>query len=367
MSKELKLLFIDDDREFGEDTVNFLKDKKIDNDNFTISIDAVQTFDEAINQILSKPYHIVILDINNGAADADTTGINVLRQIQEQCFIPVIFYSGHINEDVRKLKSQIVGVVTKGDEGIDGLEAEINRLVKFNLPFVKENVLNYLEKEFKTYFWDIIHEQRDKFVADNNDFSLGYLMLRKFGNSLSKEKISEILGDSELNKDKVHAMEFYLYPTDITQEYECGEILQKDNDVYVILTPSCDFIKSNGRERKVGMVLIAKTLLLSTTDEYTKYNANKNNDNKNKLARLIESRKGDRYFFLPKTPFVDNRVIDFQIKEMVKYEDLNVYTRLAKLDSPFAQALVASFIRYYNRIGCPDIDSDLIINGLKYS
>ena len=66
----------------------------------------------------------------------------------------------------------------------------------------------------------------------------------------------------------------------------------------------------------------------------------------------------DRYFFLPSTPFIDNRVIDFQNKIMVVYDDLKTkYTRLAKLDSPYAQAMSTRFIRYYNRIGFPDLDA----------
>ncbi|MDR0630683.1 MAG: hypothetical protein LBF70_01460, partial [Holosporales bacterium] len=236
MSKELKLLYIEDDENNRNDLVSVLQDETLCD--LSIQIEAVDTFDNAIEKVESNQYHIIVLDIYKGKPydSGEQAGLEILKQIQAKCFVPVIFYSGN-TKNVQDLKSQIVGVVTKGDEGIDGLKAEIERLVKFNLPFIKENVHNYLEKEFKTYFWDIIHKKRDKFTADNNDFSLGYLMLRKFGNSLSKEKISEILGDSELDKDKVHSMEFYLYPTDIKQEYECGEILQKDNNVYLILTP----------------------------------------------------------------------------------------------------------------------------------
>jgi CheY-like chemotaxis protein len=361
MSKELKLLYIEDDKTNREDLVKVLSDETIDD--CSITINAVDTFDGAIEKIRSENYHIIVLDIYKGKPDdnGETVGLTVLQQIQDNYFVPVIFYSGN-TRNVQDLKSQVVGVVTKGDEGVEGLKQEIRRLIKFNLPFVKENVQNHLEREFKTYFWDIIHKERDKFAADKNDFSLGYLMLRKFGKSLSKETISEILGDSTLKQNKIHPMEFYLYPTGTTTEYECGEILQKDSNVYVILTPSCDFIDRGGGKRKVGRVLLAKTLLLSATDEHTKYSANKNNNNKNKLEALIESRKSDRYFFLPQTPFIENRIIDFQIKEMIDYNALNNFTRLAKLDSPFAESMISSFIRYYNRIGFPDIDSDLIIN-----
>lgn len=371
---DLRLLYIEDDETNRRDLISVLSGEVLSG--HTVNIDAVDTFEDAIRKITSNHYHIVILDIYKGKPDngGEQEGLIILKQIQNQCFIPVVFYSGN-TKNVQSLKSQIVGVVTKGDDGIDGLKSEIERLLKFNLPFVKENIHSYLGNELKEYFWNIIHKERNKFTADKNDFSLGYLMLRKFGNSLSREKISDILGDRQLANGKVHSMEFYLYPTDITQEYECGEILKSDNNVFVILTPSCDFVDRGGGKRKVGEVLLAKTQLLSDTAEYKSYCNKKKEDgkdksakemegDKNKLIKVITSGKSDRYFFLPSTPFMENRVIDFQVKEMVKYENLGVYSRLAKLDSPFAQAMVASFIRYYNRIGYPDIDSDLIISAM---
>nr|WP_315006403.1 response regulator [uncultured Capnocytophaga sp.] len=375
MSKELKLLYIEDDEQNRNDLIALLQDDTLCDD-FKVNIEAVDTFDNAIDKINSKPYHIIILDIYKGNPinGGEQLGLQILEQIQSKCFIPVIFYSGN-TQNVQNLKSQIVGVVTKGDDGFNGLKLEIERLIKFNLPFIKESIYDCLEEELKNYFWEIIHKQRDKFRPEINDFSLGYLMLRKFSSSLSRDKISKILGDDSLNKEKVHPMQFYIYPTN-SGEYECGEILEKDKEVFVILTPSCDFIlreksrKVNGvdlkeKSRKVGDVLLAKTTLLSETKEYEKYQSKKDGkEEKGNLIKLIESHKTDRYFFLPQTPFIENRIIDFQSKEMVKYDDLTNYTRVAKLDSPYAESMISSFIRYYNRIGYPDIDSELILKTL---
>lgn len=362
MSKELKLLYVEDDKENRDGLAEVLTDDKIGD--YTIKIETVDSFDNAFDTIVNNHYHIIILDLFKGKPDdgGEQVGLKILQQIQDFGFVPVIFYSGN-TKNVEELKSQVVGVVTKGDDGIEGLKNEIERLVKFNLPFVKENLHHYIEHELKAYFWNIIHNQRDKFTPESNDFSLGYLMLRQFGNSLSKERISEILGNSELRKDKVHPMEFYLYPTDSSIEIESGEILQKDQGIYVVLTPSCDFVEAEGRPRKVGKVLLVKTVLLTETPEYSKYNGNKEK-HKQSLSKLVESRKGDRYFFLPGTPFIENRIIDFQLKEMYNYEELATFNRLAKLDNPYSEAMVASFIRYYNRIGYPDIDSDYVIDRL---
>lgn len=366
MKKELHLLYVEDNKENREDLIKVLSDDEIGD--YIIKIDGFDSFEGAIEEISAHRYHIVILDlfVGNPKDNGQQVGLEILEDIQRKYFVPVIFFSGN-TKNVEDLKSQIVGVVTKGDDGVEGLRSEIERLIKFNLPFIKENLHHHIEEELKTYFWDIIHNQRDKFKAEGNDFSLGYLMLRKFGHSLSKNKISEILGDNLLKKDKVHPMEFYIYPTDTTFEVESGELLEKDGNVYIVLTPSCDFVERfNPRTtaslgRKVGKILLTKTHLLTDSDEYVAYKANSNKENLSKLEKLVSSGKTDRYFFLPGTPFVDNRFIDFQDKLMIQYEEIKDFTRLAKLDNPFAEGMIASFIRYYNRIGYPDIDSEYII------
>lgn len=39
--------------------------------------------------------------------------------------------------------------------------------------------------------------------------------------------------------------------------------------------------------------------------------------------------------------------------------------RLASLDSPFAEALLARFARYFGRLGTPDLDLEVILNKLR--
>ena len=368
MNNTLRILSVEDEEE-QRDILKRVFSKPIFNKKIEFKV--IDNFESAINEITKNDYHIVILDIYRGKPDDNIDeGEKILRAIQKERFIPIVFYSGN-TKNVESLRSQMVGVVTKGkEEGIEYLKKEIERLVKSNLPFIRENIHNHLEKELKEYFWNIIHERKNIFRADEEDFSLGYLMLRKFGHSLSKEKIAEILGDNTLTSEKAHPMQFYIYPTDTNQEFECGEIIKskENNEFFVILTPSCDFIETSKRKRKAERILLVQASSLNTREEYIKYKTKASNTNKNELEKLINSSKGDRYFFLPKTPFIEeNRVVDFQNKEMVSYESLSEpknYERIAKLDSPFAESMVASFIRYYNRIGFPDIDTDYILSNL---
>lgn len=368
MSQELKILYIDDDATHRDDLKELLSGEIING--FTIRIDCEESFDKAIGR--SKQHHLAILDLFEGnPQNGRDVGSNVFEKFKNTFFIPVIFYSGN-TRNVASLKSQIVGVATKGDGGVEELKSEIERLTKHNIPFLRNNVHAYVEQEFKKYFWDVIQKENDKFTPDADDFSLGYMLLRNFADSLSKENIKNILSDDTIKPEKVHPMEFYIYPVDTHKEFENGEIIKNktSNEIFVVLTPSCDFVerfkKGKNEGRSVDEVLLVKTKLLTECKEFKIYQQTQNRENKSNLEKLINSGKGDRYFFLPQAPFIENRVIDFQLNKAVSYADLTTsFDRIAKLDSPFAQSMTSSFIRYYNRIGFPDIDTEYVINHLN--
>ena len=370
--KDLKILYIEDDKGNREDLVDLLSGLVINE--CKITIEGEELFENATQRIYNEGFHLVILDLYKGRAGdgGEMLGLTTLEDVKSHIFVPIIFYSGNTSA-VRELKSQVIGVATKGGvEGIDELKNEIGRLTSHSLPFINENIHAFINGKIKEYFWDIIQENNTTFKPDDNDHSLGYLLLRNICNSLSRDNIYKILGDDSIAEDKVHPMEFYIYPRDVESEYETGDFLKNNesNELYVILTPSCDFENRAGKGRKVNYVLLAHTTLLTDMPDFSKYLEYKNKVNKSEadikqenrykgnLKQLIQSSGNDRYFFLPSTPFIDNRVIDFQNKIMVVYDDLKTkYTRLAKLDSPYAQAMSTRFIRYYNRIGFPDLDA----------
>ena len=377
--KNLKILYIEDDKDNREELIELLSDWEIND--CKIIIEGEESFEIATRRICEDGFHMVILDLYKGRAGdgGEMLGLTTLRDVKSHIFVPIIFYSGNTTA-VSNFKSQVVGVATKGDGGIDELKNEIGRLTSHSLPFINENIHAFINGKIKEYFWDIIQENNTTFKPDDNDHSLGYLLLRNICNSLSRDNIYKILGDDSIAEDKVHPMEFYIYPRNDDAEYENGEIVvnNETNDVYIILTPSCDFIlrydkKNDCHYRKANNILLAKASPLTIIQEYSQYQRkfqqqNNAKDERNKLSKVIESSKDERHFFLPGTPFIENRVVDFQDNMVVTYEDLtSKFTRLAKLDNPFAQSMTASFIRYYNRIGFPDIDTEYVIRKLEES
>lgn len=358
---EVRILFIDDES-IREDLVQYFNGHKIGD--YVIKATSAETFDEGLERIKKESFEIIVLDLCKGKAseDAEQEGLSTLKSIQQFTFVPVIFHSG-LSHQIDSYKSLIVGVSDKRD-GQDGIVKEITRILNSNTIFLKNNIHQIVETELIRYFWDVIHEKRNLFKPDLTDSSLGYLMLRRLANSLSKENIKSLIGEKRIS-EKVHPMEYYIYPI-TNSEYETGEVLLQNGKYFVILTPSCDFIedKANNRERRVGKVLLAETVLLTQNDYYKDYMANKNLKNKERLQRLIESRKGDQYFFLPSTPFIKNLLVDFQNKIMVDYNELKGFERVALVDDPFVQSMISSFVRFYNRIGSPDLDSEVVINNL---
>jgi CheY-like chemotaxis protein len=361
MNPILNILFVDDDASLRANLLEVFNDDVIEG--HTLVVSEAADFEKGKSLIANNDYDLVVLDLYKGEPkeENEKLGLDVLKAIQAVAFIPVIFYSG-LTKDLVGFESEIVGVVNKGSGGIEQLRIEIGRIIKSNIGLIKRKVYDHVKITLRDYFWKTVHDQKNIIEPVKDDISIGYLLLRRLAHSLSKENIKALLGDEKIRKDKSHPMEFYLFPSG-DDEYEAGEILKKDQIYYVILTPSCDFITEGSRSRKVGHVLLAVATKLADSEPYKKYQSNKEKYRQT-LSDLIESRKGDRYFFLPGTPFIDNLVLDFQSKTMVVYENLKDYERIAKLDMPFAQSMISSFSRYYNRIGFPDIDAEYVINKL---
>lgn len=357
----VKILLIDDDEELCKQIKELLDGETIGD--HTIGLKYLNSFEDGVEALCKEEFDLIILDVFKGKPEeknTDRPGQTVLEQIKKSCFVPVIFFTGLV-KPVEHLKSDIVRIVRKGD-GLDALRGEINDVFSSKLLFLKQQLNGYTREVMRSYFWDFIHPNWKMLENIKDEVSLGLLVVRRLAISLSKEKIAGILGDPNISPEKVHPMEFYIFPP-LNTEFETGDILEDNNNFFVIITPSCDFIPRKG-ERKAKKVLLAKCTPLKDTHQYKKYEKDKSLGNTQSLKELIESRSGDRYFYLPQAPFINNSILDFQHISIIDYEELKKMKKVARLDDPFAQSMLSYFIRYYNRIGFPDIDSEYILKNM---
>lgn len=374
---DLKILLIDDIKEIRDDYQQLLTDE-IFNEYKVKRIDTAD-FDEGLELLKNENYDFVILDLCKGDVNStsEKKGEEVLNQIQRLAFVPVIFFTGLPNH-VRGLISDIIKVCSKGD-AYDGLKEQIEDLLKTDYIKLKSQVVGITNETIRSFFWDFVQPNKKLIAKIEDEASLSYILLRRLATTLSKDRIKDFIKDDKISKDSSHPMEFYIYPS-LKGEYETGEILKskKGSKIYVILTPSCDLVLRSNNTRKVENILLIEAMPFSGFPDYKKYKEGydkkqKTADDKKAMAAaggniksLMKNNKaGDRYFFLPMTPFLIASIIDFQQKKLITYEELERdFDRIARLDDPFAQSMVSSFTRYYNRIGFPDLDTDFTFDKL---
>ena len=340
--ENVQILFVDDEKEIVDGLNDYFKNKKINN--FTINSETETNFDNAINLITEKKFDIIILDLCKGNSDlenADKIGLEILKKIQDITFIPIIFYTA-IPSKIVHLKSLVVSVIDKLDN-IENLNLEIENLIKSNLFQLKDKLKIKVDEEFKNYFWDVIHKERNKFNAEKkiDHLSLGYIILKRLANNISKLEIKKLLNDNS-NEDKINPIEYYHYPVSKDKEFEAGDIISIDEEFYILLTPDCDYILRKDNTRKAEKILLAKL-----TKNPKNFEINRNILMKNNIPR---------YFFLPKTPFIEELFIDFQDKKTIEYNGLLKENRICKLEIPIAQEMIVRFTNYYNRIGIPELN-----------
>ena len=361
---EIRILHIDDDKEIRDTICKVLTDEEIGG--YKVANVESADFGEGIEKLKNNDFDVVILDLCEGALDpkSEKAGENLLKEIQAYCFVPIIFFTG-LTEYVLDKETDLIRVVNK-NKGIEELQNSIDRVLKTMFVDLRKRVDSFTREAVRTFFWDFIHPEYDNLVGIKDEVSLGYLLLRNLANSLSKDRIKELLGDEKIIPGKAHAMEMYLYPLAKEGDFELGQILIKEKEYFLILTPSCDLVPRGNKGPKADFVLLVKLSPLERSEEYKKYKSDPSSKSAEKgLKRLLESRKADQFFFLPQTPFVPHLLADFQKKTVVPFSELgNLYRKVACLDSPFAESVLARFVRYYNRVGTPDLDSDAIISSL---
>jgi hypothetical protein len=78
-----------------------------------------------------------------------------------------------------------------------------------------------------------------------------------------------------------------------------------------------------------------------------------------------QNTQAERFKFLPGTYFLPDSIVDFQKIRAVPCDEIKKLEVVASLDSPFAEAVLARFSRYFGRLGIPDIDKNIVLSRLQ--
>lgn len=360
------ILFVDDDPEIRDQSKDFLDSANLANGD-AINL-ATADFAKALSLLNTSKFDIVVLDLRQGKYEInppEEAGSSILKQIQSATFVPIIFYTG-LAHLVSSLENVAVRIVKKGPKGLENLLRVIGEVVATKLPTVNRALTNHVQSIQRDYMWNFVVENWDRLSLTSDHASLAYLLARRLAVSLSGEGMDRFIKDlgDEVKQtvDRVHPMNYYLIPP-LHGNARVGDVFKISSDqseYYILLTPSCDLLQC-----KAEFVLLARCQLLSDQPEYIAFNEGTSKAKVEKLSGLISNnRKGgqpDRYFFLPSAFDLPDLLVDLQQLKTMTPENLALSFKIASLDSPYVESLVARFTRYFGRVGTPDLDVSLIL------
>lgn len=371
-----QILHVDDDREALDDVRDFLQGEDIPGWGRP-QVTGIQSFGDALSELEARRFDLMILDVRLGGHEEQDVppdqeeGARTLEQIKERRFLPVIFWTG-LPAKVEHLASPLVHVLEKGD--LDALIATVRELFATRLPALNRALRHLIEDEQRHYMWEFVAEHWEELRADHDDMALAYLLVRRLGRSLSGpgiERVAAELGDAgppPPPPNKIHAAEMYVVPpledtAPGVAELFCERSEEDDDRWWLVVTPSCDL-----EHTKAEWVVLAACAPVADDSRLQKWWASESGGNTDKLRKLLDHDTGgqaDRHLFLPKAPRIPDLVADFQRLRSVTRTELDGMERVASLVSPFAEAAVSRFTRYFGRVGTDDLDVDAIMVRLR--
>lgn len=364
-----RILYIDDDPDSCRQVKELLEGERIQDDHF--QVDTITDFDRALEELEARRYDLVILDVRVGRHDIELpeeAGIQALHAIQQRRFVPVVFYTGLPNL-VRELVSHLVRVIEKTQGAL--LIEEVKSLFLTSLPLVNRALVKHLETVQRDYMWQFVASHWPELNETADRSALAYLLARRLALSLSeqgiKQLVSDLGGKPEDAAREFHPMQYYIIPP-VDPSPLAGDVYHGSVDGaeghWILLSPSCDLVV--GRE-KVEWMLFARCVPLCDQKEYQEWIDDEGKAGN--LQALLKNNRNksqpERFFYLPGALTLHDQVVDFQQMVTINLDSFRNLDRLASLDSPFAEALISRFVRYYGRIGTPNLDINLIINRLK--
>ncbi len=334
----------------------------------------IDNFDKALTMLETQRFDLVILDVRLGRHDAtdpalaEEEGVRVLEQIKDQRFVPIIFWTGLPNR-VRHLETPFVRAIEK-TKGLDTLASTVRTVFETGLPSVNRALLRFVETEQRSYMWEFVAPNWEEFRAAGDHISVAYMLARRLGRSLSRpgiQRLAEELGEADVlgaPTGKVHPAEMYILPPlasngpgvgDLYHDPACGH----DAGWWLLLTPSCDI-----EWKKANYVILAECLVAENHPYVRAWKEQATGTAKSNMQDLITQKTGgqnDRNLYLPGALTVPDLVADLQRLVNVPADRLVELKRVASLDSPFAEAMVSRFVRYFGRVGTPDLDPDSLL------
>jgi len=356
----LKILLIDDEPDSVKSVIDELQANLPDTACY------LADFENAATQIASTQPDVVVLDLMKKTPEGglvnegDAIGLDVWKHR----FCPLIFYTASV-EDPDEYKHPLVSVVRKGSQS----EEEVRNKVMTYLPHIA--ALGKVANEINSALRRALQESKPHVfkieLAEQENQLLTRSIRRRVAASMDE---AMAIGEPNLK-----SWEQYLCPPSIPDHLLTGDILRvagsnKDDPASyrVVLTPSCDLVRSTTRAPKVEGVLVARCvradriladlgLSLDATTAPKKVESAQE-----KISKFLTQGYGQSSFPVAGLPGeFPEMAADFRSLEtipVVELEQPTKYDRVASVDAPFRELFVWAYLSAAGRPAMPDRDFD---------
>ncbi len=355
----LRVLMIDDEEQ------NVMPVKEELETNITGATCKIADFDTAASLIADYHPDIIVLDLlKKTSLGMEDKGTTVWQDIWKKRFCPLIFYTAS-DENPDDYGHPLVAVIRKGS----GSEELVRDKVKAYLPYVA--ALGKVSFEINSALRRALRESRPYIFEVDSAEQENQLLTRTI-----RRRVAASMDDAmAAGGPNVKSWEQYLCPPSISAHLLTGDILRiavgdktTPTSYRVVLTPSCDLVRSDTREPKVESVLLARCApvgrLLSDLGlpETAPTSQKKTDDLRKKLSKFLTQGYGHSSFPIAGLPgefpvmAADFRCLE--IVPLVELSDSTKYERIASVDAPFRELFVWAYLSAAGRPGMPDRDVD---------
>ena len=407
-----QILVVEDNPTVGEQVRKHIAQLALPGSDVPPVVTLIASFDEALDFLRAHHVDVLVLDVRdqnrtesieqfdeNGSdlTDADV-GTDVYQQVRASRFVPTVFFTG-LPQFVRHLVTEdapFVAVVDKNGavDPFDELTDRVCDILSSEFPAIHRALLWHVDVVVRDFMVDFVEKNWPQLAAPPRKGDLAHLLLRRLalslgsGGAVLRAQLDGVEGVDFGEQEVVHPMRMYVTPP--VGDFTTGDLLvgprippqpesaEANNGHastwYVVLTPACDLV--TGR-RKADFFVLVECLPLGSEPELAAWRAAAAADPESSetkkaeraLRRLMrnnpEDKQKDRFIYLPAAWTIPDLLVDLQRTVHLPFHEHTEYDRVATLDSPYAEALVATFGRYLGRLGTPDLDLDEPLERLR--
>ena len=178
----------------------------------------------------------------------------------------------------------------------------------------------------------------------------------------ARRRLAALLDDTATAGRQLDAWEQYVFPP-VSSDIQLGDILrlkecdQEPQNFRVVLTPSCDLVRSNGRNAKVEDVLVARCFPVSDVLGMIGLGGKLSKAiNKSQFREILSVGYGRSLILFPALDkHIPSMAADLRKLQLIPLKDVDAqYEVVASVDSPFREMVAWAYIQTAARPGLPD-------------